>query len=131
MGLFWRWLGAFALLSATYNPSPYNYIRWAEGAISQSLPLTLLAGLVLAIGYIIYVGATLRSIGLFGAALVVAVMGLLVWVLADFGILSLQNPKISLWLGIFIASLVLGVGLSWSIIRQRLSGQATVDEVQE
>jgi len=129
MGLFLRWLGAFALLSATYNPTPYNYVRWAEGYFAQSIPLTLLVGMVLAVGYVVYIGATLRSIGLFGAGLVIAVMGLLIWALVDFGILSLQSPQVSLWLGLFIASMILGLGMSWSIIRQRLSGQATVDQV--
>jgi hypothetical protein len=131
MGILLRWIGAFALLSVTYNPTPYNYIRWATDNFAASTPLVLLVGLLLAVGYLIYIGATLRSIGLFGVALVGAVTGLLVWVLVDYGILSLTSPQISLWLGILIASVVLGVGLSWSIIRQRLSGQATVDEVQE
>jgi ABC-type Fe3+ transport system permease subunit len=52
-------------------------------------------------------------------------------VLIDYQILTLQNPSLNLWLGIFALSVVLGIGLSWSIIRQRLSGQTTVDEVQE
>lgn len=131
MGILLRWLGAFVLLSLTYNPTPYNYVRWANANFDTAMPLVLLAGLLLAVGYIIYIGATMRSIGVFGAVLVGAVMALLVWVLVDYGLLNLSNPHISLWLGILIASIVLGVGLSWAIIRQRLSGQATVDEVQD
>jgi hypothetical protein len=95
------------------------------------MPLTLLFGLLLGVGYLIYIGATLRSIGAFGIILVAAIVGALVWVLIDYQILTLQNPQLNLWLGIFALSVVLGTGLSWSIIRQRLSGQATVDEVQE
>jgi hypothetical protein len=131
LGILLRWLGAFALLSATYNPTPYNYVRWAEGSFATSMPLVLLVGLLLGIGYLIYIAATLRSIGVLGVLLVGAVMGLLIWVLVDFGILTLNNPSVSLWLGLLIASVILGVGLSWSMIRQRLTGQATVDEVQE
>ena len=67
----------------------------------------------------------------FGIVLVAAIVGALIWVLIDYGILTLQNPSLNLWLGILALSVVLGIGLSWSIIRQRLSGQATVDEVQE
>ena len=67
----------------------------------------------------------------FGIVLVAAIVGALIWVLIDYGILTLQNPSLNLWLGILALSVVLGVGLSWSIIRQGLSGQATVDEVQE
>jgi hypothetical protein len=131
MGILLRWLGAFLLLAATYNPTPWNFTRWAQDNFTAQMPLTLLLGLLLGVGYMIYIGATMRSIGLFGMVLVGAIMGLLVWVLMDYGILTLNNPQVSLWLGLLVASVVLGIGLSWSIIRQRLSGQTTVDEVQE
>ena len=131
MGIILRWLGAFLLLSATYNPTQINFTRWAEANWQTQMPLTLLLGLLLGVGYMIYIGATLRSIGAFGILLVGAIVGALVWVLIDYQILTLQNPQLNLWLGIFALSVVLGIGLSWSIIRQRLSGQATVDEVQE
>ena len=42
----------------------------------------------------------------------------------------LANTSLNLWLGIFLLSVVLGIGLSWSILRQRLSGQASVDEIE-
>jgi hypothetical protein len=131
MGIFLRWLGAFVLLAATYNPTEWNFIRWAEGNWSKQMPLTLLFGLLLGVGYLVYIGATLRSIGAFGIVLVAAIVAALVWVLIDYGVLTLQNPQLNLWLGLFALSVVLGIGLSWSIIRQRLSGQATVDEVDQ
>ena len=131
MGIILRWLGAFVLLSATYNPTQINFTRWAEANWQTQMPLTILLGLLLGVGYMIYIGATLRSIGAFGIILVAAIVAALVWVLIDYQILTLQNPQLNLWLGIFALSVVLGIGLSWSIIRQRLSGQATVDEVQE
>jgi len=131
MGIILRWLGAFVLLAATYNPTQINFTRWAEANWQSQMPLTLLLGLLLGVGYMIYIGATLRSIGAFGIILVGAIVAALVWVLIDYQILTLQNPSLNLWLGIFALSVVLGIGLSWSIIRQRLSGQATVDEVQE
>jgi hypothetical protein len=34
-------------------------------------------------------------------------------------------------LGILALSLVMGIGLSWSLIRHRLSGQADMDDVWE
>lgn len=131
MGIILRWLGAFILLAATYNPTEVNFVRWAEANWQSQMPLTILLGLLLGVGYMIYIGATLRSIGAFGIILVGAIVAALVWVLIDYQILTLQNPSLNLWLGIFALSVVLGIGLSWSIIRQRLSGQATVDEVQE
>ena len=129
MGIFLRWLGAFTLLSATFNPSQWNFIRWAEMNYADQMPLTLLLGLLLGVGYLIYIGATLRSIGAFGVILVGAIVAALVWVLIDYGILTLGSTALNIWLGIFALSVVLGIGLSWNILRQRLSGQASVDEI--
>ena len=40
-------------------------------------------------------------------------------------------PGLNVWLGILVMSLILGVGLSWSIVRRRLTGQADIDDVDE
>jgi hypothetical protein len=130
MGILTRWLGAFVLLSATYNPTEWNYIRWAQANWTNQMPLAVLLGLLIGVGYMVYVVATLRSIGAFGMILVAAIAGAFLWVLADWGLLTLENPSLNLWLGIFVLSLILGIGLSWAILRQRLSGQASVDEVE-
>jgi hypothetical protein len=130
MGILLRWLGAFVLLSATFNPTPWNYVRWVERSWADQMPLALFLGLLLAVGYMIYVVATLRSIGAFGVVLVAAVSGSALWVLYDWGWLSLANPSVNLWIGILVLSLILGLGLSWAILRQRLSGQASVDEIE-
>lgn len=130
MGIFLRWLGAFALLSATFNPTRFNYLRWAEANFATQMPLVVFLGLLLAVGYMIYVVATLRSIGAFGILFIAAIFGAAIWVLIDWGVLSLASQNLNLWLAIFALSLILGIGLSWSILRQRLSGQATVDEVE-
>ena len=93
------------------------------------LSVTVLVGLILAIGYIIFLRATLRSIGMFGMLLVLAVAGTLLWVLFDQGFINLTNPTINTWLGIIMMSLVLAIGLSWSIVRRKISGQVDVDDV--
>lgn len=126
-----RWLIAFALLAATYNPTNYNWLRWSMQNCTDQLPLIVLSGLILLIGYIIFMRATLRSIGPFGMALVLALVAALLWVLYDFGWLSLENQAVNLWLGLIALSLVLGIGLSWSHIRRSISGQADMDDVDE
>ena len=131
MGFILRWLAAFALLAATYNPTDYNYIKWVMTLGDGSISLMVLAGLLLLIGYIIYLRATLRSIGGFGMTLVLALVGALLWVLYDFGVLSLDNAGLNVWLGLLALSLVLGIGLSWSHVRRALSGQADMDDVDQ
>lgn len=124
-----RWLTAFALLAATYNPTSFNYVKWVMTQGERPVSLMVLASLLLLIGYIIYLRATLRSIGGFGMLLVLALVGALLWVLYDFGVLSLDNTGLNVWLGLLALSLVLGVGLSWSHVRRALSGQADMDDV--
>lgn len=131
MGIFLRWLFAFVLLALSYNPTDWNYVSWSLANYQDKLSITVLLGLLLTIGYIVYLRATIRSIGGFGMFLVLAVVGALLWVLYDLGLLSLENRDLNMWLGIFALSLVLGIGLSWSIVRKRLSGQYDMDDVDE
>ncbi len=131
MGVFLRWLCAFMLLSVTYNPTPWNYVRWTLDHYQQFLSMAVLLGLILSIGYIIYLRATIRSIGGFGMFLVLSVIAALLWVLYDLGLLDLDNRNVNVWLGILALSVVLGIGLSWSHVRRQLTGQADVDDVEE
>jgi hypothetical protein len=131
MGFVIRFACAFILLAATYNPTEWNFVRWGMAHYDSQLPLTLLFGLILFVGYIVYLRATLRSIGLFGMLLVLAIIGTFVWVLADQGWISLTDPTQNTWLLILILSFVLAIGLSWSIVRRRISGQTDVDDVDD
>jgi len=131
MGFILRWLCAFALLAATFNPTQYNYINWAADFGAMNLSIAVLLGLLLLIGYIIYLRATLRSIGAFGMLLVLAVVGAGLWVLYDLGVLRLDNSSFNVWLALIALSLVLGVGLSWSHVRRALSGQSDMDDVDD
>lgn len=130
MGILLRWIGAFALLTATFNPTDWNYVRWVQANFSDQMALAVFLGLILGVGYMVYVVATLRSIGAFGIILVGAIFGAGLWVLHDWGLLTLANRSLNLWLAILALSLILGIGLSWSILRQKLSGQASVDEIE-
>lgn len=131
MGFIIRWLCALALLTVTFNPTEYNYITWARDYGHMNMSVVALLGLILFIGYVIYLRATLRSIGGFGMFLVLAVVGAGLWVLFDYGVLSLDNKEFNVWLGLLALSFVLGVGLSWSIVRRAVSGQADMDDVEE
>lgn len=127
--MFLRWLFAFVLLTATYNPTKWNYVSWSMANYETHLSIAVLAGLILTIGYIIYLRATLRSIGGFGMFLVLAVVAAMLWVLYDLGLLTLANSDMNVWLGILSLSAVLGIGLSWSHVRRHLSGQSDMDDL--
>ena len=126
-----RWAIAFVLLAVTFNPTRWNYVAWARENFREEMPLAVLLGLLLLVGYVIYFRATLRSIGLFGMILVAAIVAALIWVLHDWGVLALGSADLHVWLGLIGLSAVLGVGLSWSIVRRSLSGQVDMDDVEE
>ncbi|MGR3468521.1 MAG: DUF6524 family protein [Shimia sp.] len=139
MGFLFRWLFAFLLVALTYNPTPYNYVAWGvrnwrlwqETPEEARLSFVALAGLVLLVGYIIYLRATLRSIGVIGMVLVLAMVGACLWVASDLGWLSLANRTANMWIGIVALSFMLGIGMSWSIVRRMLTGQSDMDDVSE
>ncbi|MET4102041.1 hypothetical protein ABIE58_001469 [Roseovarius sp. MBR-78] len=129
MGFMLRWAAAFVLLALTFNPTEWNYVTWGRANVSSQMPLVLLLGLLLMVGYIIYLRATLRSIGGIGMGLVLAIVGTLIWVLYDYRIVTFDDTAVNIWLALVSLSLVLGIGLSWSHVRRKLSGQADMDDV--
>lgn len=131
MGFLIRWLFAFVLVAATYNPTRWDFWHWAKTNFTTQLPLTVLFGLVLFVAYVVFLRATLRSIGTFGMILVGGVFAALIWVLVDRDVLSLKNSVLNTWLGILALSLVLAIGLSWSFFRRWVSGQYDVDDNDE
>lgn len=131
MGFLTRWLAAFGLLVVTFNPTPYNYVTWAQDFGGDNLSIAVLVGLLLLVGYIICLRATVRSIGIFGMTLVLAIFAALVWVLVDLGVLHLGNDSLTVWLGLLALATVLGTGLGWSHVRRAITGQTDVDDIDE
>ncbi len=126
-----RWLFAVALVLVTYNPSGYSYVHWVISIFPSITPYIALAGLGLAIGWAIYVRATLRSLGPLGIGLIVGVLACFFWLLFDLGVLTLERSTAIAWLVLVFQSLILAVGMSWSHIRRRLSGQYDSDDVDQ
>jgi hypothetical protein len=115
----------------TYNPTRFSYVSWLLDYAEGDLPLVVLAGIALLICFVIYIRATLRSIGLFGMALAAAFTAALIWVLVDFGIVDVEGGNALQWIVLATIAFILGIGLSWSHVRRLLSGQADVDDVDE
>lgn len=124
-GFLFRWLGALVLVLGTYNPTPYNFVQWiAAGATDgEQLPLKLLTGAILIIGYVIYFRATLESIGYIGIGLALLFFAGIIWLLLDAGILDLREYDTLAWVALFTLATIMAIGISWSFIRRKLSGQ--------
>ena len=131
MGFLLRWLAAFVLLAATYNPTNLSYVRWALDNWNDQLPLVVFIGLVLLIAYVLFLTAVLRGMGTVGVVLVLAVLAAFVWVLWSYGWLSLENPSANTWIALVLLSIVLALGMYWGILWRRMSGQLEVDDSGE
>ncbi|MFT4715657.1 MAG: hypothetical protein ACI861_002696 [Paracoccaceae bacterium] len=128
-GFLIRWALAFGLLALTFNPTKWSYLNWVTANYKLEPAISLLIGLLLIAGYIIYLRATLRSIGLIGMGLVAAIVAAGVWVLIDLGLLRVGSNDLKIWISLVGLSFVLGIGLSWSHVRRAISGQSDMDDL--
>lgn len=132
-GIAARTLAALVLVFATYNPERVSYFHWALAPLRTGEPtsgpasLKFLAGLALLGGWGIFLNATRRSIGMGGALLVLALSGGLVWLLIDFGIVSATSSRGITYVVLVCTALLLAVGMSWSHLSRKLSGQVDMD----
>lgn len=129
-GFLLRLIAAAILVFATYNPSGNSYYHWLSDNISSPTPLLALAGILLLIGWTIYLRATGRSLGAFGLFLAAAFFAVLVWMTIDWGWISADSVEAMTWIFEVILCGVLAIGISWSHIRRRMTGQVDVDEVE-
>ena len=130
-GIMLRFLFALILVLSTYNPTNYSYLAWALRELPAIGPLLILAGIVLVIGWVIFIRATLRSLGPLGLILAGLLFASMIWLLIDWGLLSMTNISALTWVLLFVIAFVLTMGMSWSHIRRRLSGQMDMDDVDE
>lgn len=126
-----RLILSLILVFATYNPSGHSWIHWFMEATSKTEPFLVLTGVTLLIGWSIFLGATFRSLEAIGIILGAALLGAILWVFISYGILSLDNPSAVGWVVLTMVAILLSIGVSWSHIKRRLTGQLDVDDVEE
>ena len=128
-GYLLRYTFAAILVFATYNPH-YSYFHWFRDMLPEIDPLVIFAGVVLLIGWTIFLRATVRSLGAFGLLLAFAFFGTFIWMLIYWDLVSVESFTRLTYVVEVVLSGVLGTGISWSHIRRRMTGQIDVDEVE-
>lgn len=123
-----RFAFALALVFLTYNPSGYSWVGWLD----SETPMVYKAatGVVLLIGWVMFLRATWNSLGPIGTLLAVAFFGIIIWLLIEWGWFTLEDSVALRWVVLFVTAGVLAVGMSWSHVRRRLSGQYDTDEIE-
>lgn len=130
-GILLRFLFAAILVFSTYNPEQYNYVEWAIKPLPEVTPFRIFVGIVLLIGWVIYIRATIRSLGFIGLFLALGFFGTLLWMIVDWGLIPADSVRALTYITEVVMCGILAVGMSWSHIRRRLSGQLDVDDVEE
>jgi hypothetical protein len=135
-GLLLRMLGSLVLVYATFNPTGRSYFHWVVAPLigmgaptGGSSALKFLVGVLLIIGWVVVLQATRRSIGLTGAFLALALCGGLIWLLIEQHVVSPSGSAAIAHIALVAIALVLGVGMSWSLVSRRLTGQVDTDQV--
>jgi len=126
-----RWVLGIVLVFATYNPSGYSWFHWFRDAPEKIDPVLMLAAVILVIGWVIYLRATSRSLGLLGVVLATAFFGVLIWLLVDFGLLAFDTSATTQYIVLLGLATIMAIGISWSHIRRKMTGQLDVDDVDE
>lgn len=130
-GFLLRWLLALFLVLATFNPSGYSFVGWVFGAGAGFGPGMAIAGLLLLIGWIVAVKWTFEAIGWLGVSLGAALFASVVWWIAEAGLISLRSGSTLAWVVLVVLSLLLAIGMAWSLLKRQLSGQINVDELED
>jgi hypothetical protein len=125
-----RFIFAVVVVFSTYNPEGVSYYHWIQEEFPSITVAKALIGVILLIGWVILIRATLGSLGAIGITLAIAFFGLLIWLIVDVIGLDTQSFRVVSYIVQIMIASVLSIGVSWSHIRRRISGQVDTDEVE-
>ena len=126
VGIVIRIVISIALVLVTYNPSGHSFVHWVFTDLSSFDPLKAFLGVLILVAWVVFVRTARTSLGTLGILLSALLLGTLVWLLFDLHLLSNSGSSTMVWIVLVATGIVLGIGVSWSLIRQRATGQVEV-----
>lgn len=127
LGIFLRFLMALALVFTTWNPSGWSYAHWLMHDFPHVTAPMAVTGVILVIGWFLYLHATLESLGFVGLVLALALFGTLTWLVFDLGWLTPDNEVLS-YVILVVAAAILALGMAWAHVWRRFSGRIEEEE---
>lgn len=125
-----RWVLIAGAIFATYNPSGRSFYHWApESDVDFWLKLSI--GLVLFTVNLTFFSLTLRSLGYIGTFLVAICLVSIAITLPRLELVSLHTWDLVQLYSILFLTFALTIGVCWSAIRTRISGQVDSDDISK
>ena len=136
-GIAVRFIAALLLVYLTFNPTGVSWFHWtikpmldtATAALGTLNPLNVLAGIALAACWWFFLQASQRSLGVVGAFFILALVATFFWALSYWHIFTPGSSNAIAHLTLVTVALILGLGLSWSSVKRRITGQQDTDIV--
>lgn len=125
-GVMVRVVLAIALVLVTFNPSGHSFYHWLSTPPLAISATKAFLGVALLVAWVVCLRTAYSALGTIGVVLGCLLLGSFVWLLFDMKVLHDGGGAFMVWLGLIIFGGVIGLGLSWSLIRARATGQVDV-----
>jgi hypothetical protein len=123
-----RWFMIMGVLTAIYNPSGRSFVHWAvEGTAPLSLRVAVGSVLLAMLTYCYRL--SVRALGPIGVLMLAALLAVRATALVDIGLIQPQGRAAMIAYLQAIITTGLTVGVSWSALRTRISGQIDSDDI--
>jgi hypothetical protein len=123
-----RWFMIMGVLTAIYNPSGRSFVHWAvEGTAPLSLRVAVGSVLLVMLAYCYRL--SVRALGPIGVLMLAALLAVTATALVDISLIQPQGRAAMIAYLQAIITTGLTVGVSWSALRTRISGQIDSDDI--
>jgi len=118
-----RYLLTLVLVFGAYNIREQSFYHLIDGTIDLPLSVIVFAGLILSILLFFCIRATVLAIGLVGMVVATTVIGVLIWVLTDYELMTISGEDYVIYIGQIVLATVVALGMSWGDIRGHLAAR--------
>jgi hypothetical protein len=124
LGVLVRTLACFFLVFATWNPSGYNFVWWATHDPGATASEIAAAGAALFGLYVFFGRIAWLSLGPDGITASLGILFAGYLTLYEFNIIDLWQRETFIYVILATVSFVLAIGMVWSLLKRRISGQS-------
>lgn len=123
-----RFIGAFLLIAASYNPEGRSYYHWVIQELPDFNAVKAFFGVLLTIGWTVLLRKATRSLGVVGLMLGIALFGTMIWMALDYGIIAKDSPRVITYVSMAAHAGLLTAGMVWSQVRRGFTDPGEVGD---